>query len=248
MPDETNTQAQRVRPLGTLANRTGFTSSSGRSAMAENASIAPVGTEGEFLAYRREGFRAAGEPVGTMPRPASVLGAATQAVSFVEGRNMAVLLDKIGERLAFERTGTRLYDTLLEKYETSGSYPGGPTREELEEIRDEEAEHFAMLARAVEQLDGDPTAVTPSADLAAVASSGLIQVLGDPRTRLGECLEAILIAELTDVDAWTGLAALAERLGHGELAASFRDAESEEEEHLDLVRTWVSARAELGGA
>ena len=36
-------------------------------------------------------------------------------------------MDKIGERLAFERTGTRLYEALVSKHEAFGSFPGGPS-------------------------------------------------------------------------------------------------------------------------
>src|SRR5688572_4710449 len=53
-------------------------------------------------------------PVGTVPPPMSlkaVVGTAKQALA---GNHMHVLLDKLGERAAYERTGTRLYDAFLQ--------------------------------------------------------------------------------------------------------------------------------------
>jgi hypothetical protein len=91
----------------------------------------------------------------------------------------------------------------------------------------------------MEQLGADPTAMTPSADLASVQSSGVMQVVNDPRTDLGECLEAILTAELVDNDGWSLLTRLAEQIGQTEMAEKFRTAKEEEDEHLASVREWV---------
>ena len=92
----------------------------------------------------------------------------------------------------------------------------------------------------MKSLGGDPTAVTPSADIAAVASMGIPQVIADPRTTLKQSLEAILVAELVDNDCWNLLAALAEKLGHDALADEFREALVEEQDHLMRVRGWVT--------
>lgn len=153
----------------------------------------------------------------------------------------AELVDKLGERLAFERTGTRLYDALLSKHDAFGSFDGGPTRAELEEIRREEHDHFLMLKQVIETMGGDPAAVTPSANVAATAGRGLGDVCTDPRTTLLQCLEAILIAELTDNDGWEVLIGLAQRAGQSELVRGFGAALETERDHLAQVRDWVQA-------
>lgn len=181
------------------------------------------------------------ETIGSMPPPASLKGAAGAVVDMVKGANANVLLDKIGERLAFERTGTRLYAALLDKFDASAPLPGGPSRGDLEKIHGEELAHFMMLREAILSLGGDPTAVTPSADVAAVASMGLLQVIGDPRMNLKQSLEAILVAELVDNDCWLTLTELAVAAGHEELARRFEQASAEEAEHLVMVRSWVKA-------
>ncbi|WP_394836284.1 ferritin-like domain-containing protein [Pendulispora rubella] len=96
-----------------------------------------------------------------------------------------------------------------------------------------------MVQKAIETVGGDPTGVTPSADLAAVKSMGLPQVLTDPRTTLAEGLEAILVAELVDNDCWPILITLTEKLGYKVIANQFREALQSEEEHLVKVRGWV---------
>jgi rubrerythrin len=183
-------------------------------------------------------------PVGSMPPPASMKGVAKSAIDAVKGKHPTVFLDLLGERLAFERTGTRLYDALLAKYDAADPAPTGPSRTELEQMREEELEHFALLKKAMETLGADPTAITPSADITAVMSMGLVQTLTDPRVTLTEALKAILLAELADNDGWLVLADVAERLGHTDLASEFQRALAEEEEHLARVRSWVTSAIE----
>jgi rubrerythrin len=203
----------------------------------------------ETASAMRLDYASENEPVGTMPAPASVKGAIGAVVKAVKGESMSVFMDKLGERLAFERSGTRLYDALVTKFKASKPLPGGPSLEDLLEIQADEHRHFEMLRDVMKKLGGDPTAVTPSADIAAVSSMGLPQVIADPRTTFKQCLEAILVAELVDNDGWTLLSTLAERLGHTELAEKFAQALSDEAEHLTLVRSWVTeATLADGGA
>lgn len=185
------------------------------------------------------------DTIGSMPVPASVKGVASTVVDAVKGAKATVFLDKLGERLAFERTGTRLYATLLGKLDASDPLPGGPTRADLEKIHGEELAHFEMLREAMLSLGADPTAITPSADVAAVSSMGILQVVGDARMNLKQSLEAILVAELVDNDCWAVLVELARATGHDTLAERFETALAEEEEHLVNVRSWVK-QATLG--
>jgi hypothetical protein len=147
-------------------------------------------------------------------------------------------MDKLGERLAFERSGVRLYNALIAKLDLFGSWPGGPTRVELESIRDDELTHFLLLNEVIRRLGGDPAAVTPSADLVDLTAMGLRQALGDPRTNLLQSLEAILIAELVDRECWGRLIELAHDTGPA-LVAAFEEAHQQEEAHLARVRAWV---------
>lgn len=206
---------------------------------AAQATVPSMAGDDETAAATRLDYASEAGPLGSVPPPASVKGAVGTVVKAIKGESMSVFMDKLGERLAFERTGTRLYDALITKLEGTPPMPGGPDLEDLLDIQGDEFRHFEMLVETMKSLGGDPTAVTPSADVAAVASMGIPQVIADPRTNLKQCLEAILIAELADNDGWTLLASLAERLGHEELANKFRVALSEEQEHLRRVRGWV---------
>src|SRR5690606_31701525 len=125
----------------------------------------------------------------------------------------------------FERSGTRLYEALLSKLEADGGFDDGPTRDDLVDILEEEHRHFALLVDVMRGLGGDPTAVTPSADLSATAPMGVVKVITDGRTTLLQGLEAILIAELTDRQGWESLVELAREAGKKELAQTFMQAE-----------------------
>jgi len=113
-------------------------------------------------------------------------------------------------------------------------------REELEVMRVEELKHFHLCVEAIESIGGDPTAVTPSANRDGVLAGSLIQIVTDPRTRLGDCLEAALTAELVDNDGWTQLIEVAGTLLHISLATAFTKALAQEVDHLKKIRGWVS--------
>lgn len=177
-----------------------------------------------------------GAKIGSVPLPLSVKGAATAALQALKGEKPTVLIDKLAERLAFERSGVRLYEALMLKCEAFGNSEKGATLQKLEHICSEELEHFHMLWNCVEQLGGDPTVQTPSADIAAVASEGIPKVLLDPRTTFAQCLEAIMTAELVDGDAWERLAELAHGFNQTEMVEQFRQALAQEKEHQVIIR------------
>lgn len=195
-------------------------------------------------AYRRDIAQQA-DPIGTMPPPGSVKGAAKTMLQSLKGKDAQVFLDLVGQRLAFERVGTRLYEALLVKFDAAeGRAASGVTREDIEQIRDEELEHFGLLVEAMERMGADPTAVTPAAEVMAVASTGPLKVLTDPRTTFTQCLDVMLMLELTDNDAWLMLADLADRLGLDDLAERFRYALHQEEQHLAKIRHWLTTRVD----
>jgi bacterioferritin (cytochrome b1) len=220
-------------------NRTGIqTSPELAEELIEGAVNAVPSSEGgveEMAEYRGE-YIAEGYPIGSMPAmPSSEEGEADE-----EEVGMAVLLDKLSERLAFERTGTRLYEALLNKCEMLGEPAPGPTLEDIEHIGREELEHFLLLNDTIAGLGGDPTVQSPSADMAGVASMGIMQILTDPRSSMAQCLQAMLTAELTDNDGWQLLIKLADNLGYTEMKTEFETALANEEEHLLNVRNWLS--------
>src|SRR4030095_1095436 len=153
---------------------------------------------------------------------------------------MSVLLDKLGERLAFERQGTRLYECFLQKLEQMPSAEGGPAVEDIRHIYEEELEHFRLLQTAISEIGGDATVQTPSADVAGVLSYGILQIVSDPRTTIPQSLQALLNAELADNDGWQMLIELASTLGHSTLVKQCENAFKEEQEHLENVRGWLT--------
>ncbi len=199
----------------------------------------PSGDENVIALVRGEYARDA-EPLGTVPPPTTLTGAAKTALRGAKGLRPTQFIDKLGERLAFERTGVRLYEALISKFDAFGSFDGGPTREMLVDIMHEEYQHFALLSEAVTKLGGDPTVITPSADLHATMTAGVMAVMVDPRTTFAQCLEAALVAELADNAAWEALTELASQNGDDELAGLFEAAASEEVVHLENVKRWLA--------
>jgi len=193
------------------------------------------------IADERVRYARGSDPVGSVPPPVTGKGMFKTAGTALKGESPTQLIDKLGERLAFERTGTRLYEALLSKYDALGGFPGGPSRDDIQQIVADEHSHFAMLTEVLTQLGADPTVQTPSADLQATMSKGLLEVITDPRTTLPQSLEAALVAELSDNDCWLALQELAMNAGEQQLAQRFGEALATEETHLASVRGWIAA-------
>lgn len=257
-----------MQPTTTGLNRTGAISSEFRTqAMREAANelTPPLAIDLGAINAQRMAYVREADTVGSIPAPASWKGMVKSSFKILAGGNPEVLLDKIGERIAFERGGTRLYDALIAKYEVvsrmaNGRLPpasavvlaegdgalvtqleGESALQTLARIRAEELEHFHLLAKAMVRLGGDPTAQTPSADVIATASMGLMQVVSDPRTTLAQCLNAMLTAELTDNAGWELLIELADHAGEDDIAGAFLGALAAEQEHLIIVKSWLAA-------
>jgi hypothetical protein len=179
------------------------------------------------------------DPIGTVPVPGTVKGVAKAGMQKLMGRHAEVLIDCLGGRLAFERTGTRLYDALIGKFTARKDEATMLSMEQLMQFRAEEAAHIGICWDALRQLGADPTCVTPKANVNAVASNGLYQLLTDPRTTMGQSLHAIHIAELADNDGWMFLIDLAQQMGQDDMVTNFRRALEEENRHLAALRQWM---------
>ena len=239
-----------TKPTDPGLNRTGIATSpidSRRTIEAANAAHTVGPLDGKALETERLRWARSAEPIGTVPPPMTVKGMAKSMIEKLEGHKPTVFVDKLGERLAYERTGTRLYEALIVKHAASNVKPGGPTRAELQKIHDEERAHFLLVRDALTELGADPTAMTPSADVIGVAGLGWVQVLGDPRTTLTQCLCVMLTVEQGDVEGWDVLTQMAASLGFDELATKFDEANALEQEHAMKVRGWLTS-ALLGQA
>ena len=115
-------------------NRTGMqTSPDSPRRLIEGANSATPSSEGGARGaggVSRGEYIAEGFPIGSMPMmPASEEGGGRE-----DEAGMAVFFDKLSERLAFERMGTRLYEALLNKCGALGEQSPGPTLEDIEQI------------------------------------------------------------------------------------------------------------------
>jgi len=234
--------ASNKTPVG--MNRTGVATSPRMAPEMEQAArrLSPASDgSSEDLAQVRSLYVAHATRFGTMPPPASLKEAGADALQMLKGNKPLVLLDKLGSRLGFERTGVRMYEALLSRVRGGPTWDGGPTAAEIAAIRAGELDHFQLVKDWIIRLGSDPTVVTPAAEVSAVAALGPLQVLGDPRIPLRCALDAILIIELTDNDGWSLLIDLATSVGMTEMAADFQRAFAVEQQHLQTVRSWIKS-------
>ena len=221
-------------------NRTGMQTSPKDAAkmLKEAKGAKPTPGDDSGIIELRTAYIEGSGPVGSVPPPASVKGAAKAGAKALTGKFASVFIDRLGERLAFERAGTRLYQAMITKCKAAGNGAGQQYVQELEHFCDEELSHFRLVAECIEKLGADPTAQTPGADVTGVESVGLMQVVTDPMTSVPQSLHAILVAELADNAAWDELIALAKEMNQDEMVSRFAEAQQREREHLDKVRAW----------
>lgn len=211
-------------------------------AMVEAAEGTPrSGPNGQSLLKWRVSFATQGSsvPIGSVPPPGTLKGLTKSAMDMLMGKQPTVFVDQLGARLAFERTGTRVYEAMLAKVDSRAGAGDGALRSHLEQFHHQELMHFQWVRNAMEKLGVDPTAQTPAADVAGVASQGVLQVVTDPRTTVTQCLQALIIAELTDREGWSTLVKLAATFGQNDMVESFNRAIADEQLHLDTVRRWL---------
>ncbi|MGZ8393203.1 MAG: ferritin Dps family protein [Nitrospira sp.] len=223
-------------------NRTGIDMSpEGAEKMTEAGREFPPTSSGNQLALAdlRMPYLAEADPIGTVPIPGTVKGMAKAGMQKLLGRHAEVLIDNLGGRLAFERTGTRLYDALIGKFTSRQDEATMIALEDLLQFRAEEAAHIGLCWDALRQLGADPTCVTPLADTNATASIGLMQIITDPRMTVAQSLHAIHLAELADNDGWVLLIKLAEAMGQDDMVSTFRQALHDEDRHLKALRQWM---------
>jgi ferritin-like metal-binding protein YciE len=181
------------------------------------------------------------DPLGSIPPPATIKGAVKTAAKLLQGERPQAFIDKLAERLAYERSGTRLYDAVIAKFIAYEDELPNASLQEVTEIRNEEASHAALIRTCLEQLGADPTAQTPSADLVGVATAGFLQAAADPRTTLAQTLQVALAAELVDAASWETLISMAEQMGQDGMVERFRTALDHETEHVAKVRGWFES-------
>ena len=88
------------------------------------------------------------DPLGSIPPPSTIQGAVKTAAKLLKGERPQAFIDKLAERLAYERGGTRLYDAVIAKFMAHEGELESASLQEVIEIRNEEASHEPCFGRA----------------------------------------------------------------------------------------------------
>lgn len=202
----------------------------------------PMTTDGSTTsASIKDYFLENADPLGSVPLPGTVKGVVKSSFKMATGKHPEVFINKLGERLAYERSGVRIYEQLIAKclHASEDLTPDMQLPiEKLRLFRDQEEEHFDLLTDCLKKLGADPTAQTPDADASGVAALGLMKVILDPRTSISQSLQAMLSIELADNAAWELLMKLAEDMQMPDMAKEFQRALQQEDVHLRHMREW----------
>lgn len=152
------------------------------------------------------------------------------------GHAPAALIDKLGERIAFERTGVQRYEAMVAKAEAAGA-----STEKIDRLKyfwDEEAAHREAAITAMASLGAEVDAAAPSADPGGI-SGQILQMITDPDTSMAQSLDALMTAALIDNAAWDLLIDLARDAGQADMAASFEQILQQKQDHLGTLRIWL---------
>ncbi|HET9754713.1 MAG TPA: ferritin-like domain-containing protein [Myxococcales bacterium] len=149
--------------------------------------------------------------------------------------NVSRVVDLLNERLAFERTGVRLYDTLLARLQVSAEPDLKALVGQVQEQRDQEKEHEEWLEEQIRALGGTTHGLSEHAVLAQAESEGVERVMRRDDS-IPHDFHALLTAELADNAGWDLLMQLADELGDSKAKKEFKKRLHEEEKHLLFVR------------
>ncbi len=152
------------------------------------------------------------------------------------------LLDLLTERLTFERTGVKLYDSVLSKMQKSEDKVIASMIPQLKKQRDQEKEHEEWLEEQVRALGSDAHTETDLSELVLREARGVKEVI-ESDDELTHLFHALLVAELVDENGWKLLVQLADEAQDEEALRSIIQRAREEEDHLVYVRSVVAAYA-----
>ena len=150
--------------------------------------------------------------------------------------NRQKVIDLLTERLTFERSGVKLYDSIIAKVEASVDEEARRLLDQLREHRDEEKEHEEWLEEQIRALGGDAHGQTEMSELVKRESRGIEDVILDGDNDLSHLVHALLVAELADHAGWDLLVELAEEARDRDAKKAFKKRLHEEEEHLLFAR------------
>ena len=150
-------------------------------------------------------------------------------------KNPHKVIDLLKERLAFERSGVKLYDTLLSRLRLSGDSALESLIDQVEHQRDEEQEHGEWLEEQIRALGGDAYGPTEHSVLVQAESEGIERVVRRDQS-IPHDFHALLTAELADHAGWDLLVQIADELGDSDAKKEFQKRLHEEEGHLLFVR------------
>jgi rubrerythrin len=157
-------------------------------------------------------------------------------MSELAAMNKDKVLDLLNERCAFERTGVKLYDSIIGKMKQSADAQITKMLDQMQEHRDQEKEHEEWLEEQIRALGGDPHAKTDKVQLIEKESRGIEAVILDGDPEIPHLFHALLVAELADNAGWDLLVELADEADDDKAKRAFKKRLHEEEEHLIFVR------------
>jgi bacterioferritin (cytochrome b1) len=150
--------------------------------------------------------------------------------------NRARVIDLLCERLAFERSGVRLYDRVIAAMQGSADSELHAMQATMEEHRAEEKEHEEWLEAQIRALGGDASAQTEGSRLVSREAAGLEEVAANDAADLQHLMHALLAAEAVDNAGWELLVELAEDVNDRDARREFTRRLHHEREHLAFVR------------
>jgi bacterioferritin (cytochrome b1) len=153
-------------------------------------------------------------------------------------KNKGRVIDVLTERLAFERSGVKLYERVIGVMRSSKDPNMERMLGPMVEHQTQEKEHEEWLEAQIRTLGGDAHGETEKSRLITRESQGIEAVIkGD--SQLPHLFHALLAAELVDNAGWDLSVQLADEAGDREAKRQFKKRLREEAEHLLFVRKAV---------
>lgn len=161
-------------------------------------------------------------------------------ISKVQQHNTALLLNKLAQRLSYERANVRFYEALIFK---SLAAEQGVRRivsvDRLRQFRDEDVEHTVLLKTAIETLGADVDMWLPDAVPSQATQITMSKMLTKTHGDILQCLQSVVVFARNDADEWQMLYRLFSSMGLEKMTETFRQAWEEDQQQLTTLSAWV---------
>ena len=147
-----------------------------------------------------------------------------------------IYVQKVADRLAFERGETRLYSLAINRLQNSSKSSHQEIIDLLKVNRQNEENHAALVKEALRSRDPGALESWELFDGVNLAYRGFFETIVNPHSDLPRIIQILFFAKLADHAEWEILIHLAQKVSEEKRMSQFEEALTEELKQLSVLK------------